>query len=322
MHGTMLPIQTASHTEAGRRRMNQDAVAVVELPGGRTLLAVADGMGGHSAGEEASRRALEVLQRELWHGADLASAVLAANSEVFAAASANPEWEGMGTTLVAVLVANGSYVVANVGDSRAYRVDATGVNLITTDHSIMAEAAAKGSAAIAEVEKSRWRNALTRALGTTPEVEVDIFGPFQFDAPHTLLLCSDGLYRTLSDSDIANCLSDVTDLDAAIRQLTRLSFERGSKDNISAVAIAFGARSSVAAPIPALLNEVAIRNVALGARDSFIAARRQSGSRSRHHSSKRRRWLRRLKERWRKYDAFVALAIIVSLFWYLLVRLG
>src|SRR5690606_4227177 len=112
-------------------------------------------------------------------------------------ASESPEWHGMGTTLVALLIAGNRYTIASVGDSRAYRVDAAGVRQITVDHSLMAEAERNGDDAAEQLAGSPLRHALTRALGTEPQVEVDVFGPFDVEVPHTVVLCSDGLYRSI-----------------------------------------------------------------------------------------------------------------------------
>lgn len=233
-------LRTGCHTECGRRPVNQDAVLAVRLADGRELVAVADGMGGHSAGEIASQRALETLWTRLKAGAALRVAVAEANAAVHAEAAANPAWTGMGTTLVAMLRAGSSYEIANVGDSRAYRITTEAVTQITTDHSFVAEAAREARLATHDLVRSRWRNALTRALGTDGDVEVDCFGPFDADEPHAVLLCSDGLYRSVSDDVLRRHVGSATDPWAAARSLAAEAYQNGSSDNISAAVILMG----------------------------------------------------------------------------------
>jgi len=233
-----LHIQTAVHTLAGRRPINQDAVAVQDLPGGRKLLALADGMGGHQAGEVASRKALEALSDALAAGATLDAAVKAANAAVHSAALDREDWQGMGTTLVALLQTGTRYEIASVGDSRAYRIDTAGIRQVTSDHSVAAEATRAG-ADQAEIAASPWRNAVTRAIGTAPAVEVDVFGPFDCTVPHTVVLCSDGLYRVVSNQRIRDHVYGAGDLAAAVWRLAREALDGGSTDNISVIVARF-----------------------------------------------------------------------------------
>ena len=230
----------AVYTHRGRRKANQDAVLLHSFGEDRTLVAVADGMGGHAAGEVASARALQTLLAEIEGGADLGDAIQAANSAVHAQAVANPQQSGMGTTLVVLLREGGSYRIANVGDSRAYRIDADGVAQITRDHSFVAEAVREGRLSADEVTRTPWRNALTRAVGTDADTEADVFGPFPVASDHAILLCSDGLYRTVPDADLQRYLLASEGLQAGVNSLAALAFRRGSDDNISAAAAEFG----------------------------------------------------------------------------------
>lgn len=230
---------TASFTHAGRRRANQDAVVVRRLGDGSDLVAVADGMGGHAAGEIASRMALEVLIAELETGTPLRSAVAAANTALYTRARERSEWHGMGTTLVVLLRTAGKFWIANVGDSRAYLINAGDIRQITRDHSFSAEAAQAGTMSRDEVEASPWRNALTRAIGTDELVEVDVFGPYPVQPQHAVLLCSDGLYRAVPDDVIRTYLVGTTDLSTAAQALAALAYRRGSDDNISVAVVEF-----------------------------------------------------------------------------------
>lgn len=223
----------------GRRRVNQDAVLAISLPGGGELIAVADGMGGHASGEVASRLALDALRAAVESGADLRAAVQAANAKVYAEATSRPEREGMGTTLVALLRTGSTYMVANVGDSRAYRVDRDGIRQVTADHSFVADAIRSGDLTAAEAASSPWRNAVTRAVGTDPVVEVDCHGPFETGEVHSVVLCTDGLYRDLSDEELGREVRTAEPA-AAVRSLAAAAYAAGSDDNISVAVVSYG----------------------------------------------------------------------------------
>lgn len=229
----------AQYTDRGRRPSNEDAVIARSWPDGRAVLAVADGLGGHSAGEVAANRALEVLVAALDSGVSLREAVRTANAAVLAEGRSRPELQGMGTTLVALLLQDGQYHVANVGDSRAYRIQGAMIEQITRDHSFVAEAVRSGELSADEAVRSPWKNALTRSLGAEPDVDVDVFGPFRADEPHIVVLCSDGLYRTLADARIRDELTGGLSLESAVRTLGRLAVEYGSDDNVTVAAIQF-----------------------------------------------------------------------------------
>jgi len=231
--------RAAGYTHTGRRKSNQDAVVVRTFASGAELVAIADGMGGHLAGEVASALALESLVASLEAGASLRDSVVAANARVHAESAAHPDRQGMGTTLVALLRDGDGYHIANVGDSRAYRVEAETILRLTDDHSFVAEALRDGSMSAEEAARSPWRNALTRAIGTDPSVQVDVFGPFEVDAPHAVLLCTDGLYRAVDDDVIREYVLSVGELATVAETLAALAFRRGSDDNISVAVIEF-----------------------------------------------------------------------------------
>lgn len=232
--------RSAVSTVQGRRPTNQDAVLDVRLPNGRHLVAVADGMGGHNSGEVASALALECLESELRAGSSLRDAMAAANRAVYDAARRDPTRAGMGTTLVALLRTEAVYQIANVGDSRAYRIDRHGIRRISRDHSFAEEAVHNALMAPDEIARSPWRNALTRSIGTQESVEVDLFGPFEIAGrPHNVMLCSDGLYRGLSDEAAWHHLISAPDPNTAARSLIDLSLRHGSDDNVSVAVVQF-----------------------------------------------------------------------------------
>lgn len=228
----------AHHSIPGRRPYQEDSVFADALSDGRILVAVADGMGGHAAGEVASALALETLRESLEAGIDLGEAFRLANEKVHKK-SQEPGKQGMGTTLVAVVIEGDAYRVANVGDSRGYRLNGDGIERMTQDHSFVAEAMKRGQSE-EEATASQWRDALTRAIGTDPKVETDVFGPFPVTKDSALILCSDGLYKTLRDTDLRDIFRRSGGPKGACQTLVSAAYERGSDDNISVVVAEFG----------------------------------------------------------------------------------
>ena len=225
---------------SGRRKSNQDAVVAGRFADGRELIAIADGMGGHQGGAVASQAALDALVEALGGGGNLRDGVIAANDAVYRAAQDNPSWTGMGTTLVALLRTGDQYTIANVGDSRAYVIKTDSIQQITADHSFVAEALRANQMSAEEARSSRWKNALTRAIGTDAQVEVDEFGPFEAQEAHSVVLCSDGLHGSVSDDGLQQCVVHNRDVWAAAMCLADEAFRNGSKDNISVVVVRFG----------------------------------------------------------------------------------
>ena len=311
-------LRHGAHTQAGRRPTNQDGVLVEVLADGRTLLALADGMGGHRAGEEASRVALTELGAEVRAGRSLVEAFRTANHAVYTAGQERPEWKGMGTTLVALLVEQGSYAIANVGDSRAYRLSAAGVIRLTADHSVLEEARRTGPEAVRAVDGTKWKHALTRAVGTEPEVEVDSFGPFSASEAHAVLLCSDGLYEVIPEAalgDFAEGLEE-EDLDTAARALADRAYEGGSTDNISVVLGSFGSHGP-GRPEPAgspLGTEPVRRSIAAAPRVVPLVGLEPESRARRRRRGRMKGWVR-------QYDPVLAVAIVMIvsglLLWFL-----
>lgn len=225
----------ATESIAGLRPYQEDSVLTLVLPDGRTLVAVADGMGGHAAGEVASALALETLVAEVTGGTPLGEAFARANQEVHAK-SREPGKAGMGTTLVAMLLDGGSYEVANVGDSRGYLMTGDGIKQITEDHSFVAEAMKRGQSE-EEALNSKWKDALTKSIGTDDEVTADVFGPFPVDPNTAVMLCSDGCYKTLRNDDLWDIFVKSGGPRGAAQSLVSEAYDRGSDDNIT-VAIA------------------------------------------------------------------------------------
>jgi protein phosphatase len=238
MSQTDTQLRLATESIPGARPYQEDAVLTRTLPDGRVLLAVADGMGGHAAGDVASALALETLLDALEEGRALEEAFHRANERVHARAQ-EPDKAGMGTTLVAMLLEDEEYRVANVGDSRGYLVTGDGIRRITEDHSFVAEAVKRGESED-RMRESRWKDVLTRSIGNEPEVEVDTFGPFPVEPDSAVILCSDGLYKTLEDDDLLDLFRRSGGPRAASQTMVSTALERGSDDNITMAVAEFG----------------------------------------------------------------------------------
>jgi protein phosphatase len=234
-------VRYAGASEAGRvRAVNQDSYFVGRLPSGGILAVVADGMGGHQTGEVASQKAVDIIQRELSRSrahppTAIARAVQAANLEIFEYASDYPEHQGMGTTLTTVYLDDQVGLVGHIGDSRAYLIRNGRVTQLTQDHSWVAERVRQGVLSESEAKRHRWRNVITNALGTTPEIKLDIAG-FEVQAGDRLLLCSDGVSMLFSEEAMAAIVCS-HDPEGAVRALIEGANMRGSPDNITAVVL-------------------------------------------------------------------------------------
>jgi PPM family protein phosphatase len=203
----------------------------------RQLFAVADGMGGHRAGEVASATAIETLETAYRAGRPLPQAVEEANAAVFHKAEANPEMKGMGTTLTAVaLTEGGTAVLGHVGDSRAYLIRNGGVTRVTEDHSLVEQLVREGRLRPEEAAHHPQKAIITRALGIDPEVEVDRY-EVDLRPGDRLLVCSDGLTNMVSDSSIGGVLGGQADAQQVADTLVEMANDAGGDDNITVVVI-------------------------------------------------------------------------------------
>lgn len=225
-------------SDTGRvRQANEDSYLVVD-----GLFAVADGMGGHQAGEVASHLALETLQSEFdAAGTDvLVRAVENANHTLVSRSAADPELAGMGTTLVAMALVEASgrdaIGVVNVGDSRLYLMSDGELAQITEDHSLVATMERQGRLTAAEAAVHPQRNILTRALGIDGTVLVDSWEILPVIGDR-YLICSDGLFNEVDENRIAATLRRLADPNEACRELIRLANEGGGRDNITCVVV-------------------------------------------------------------------------------------
>jgi serine/threonine protein phosphatase PrpC len=225
----------AGLTDTGLTRATNEDALLIEPP----LYAVADGMGGHRAGEIASRVALEELLASAPARLDakaLGRAVRAANRGVIAAATKSRTRTGMGTTLTAVMVDGASLAVAHVGDSRAYLLHSGRLERLTDDHSMVGDLIREGSLTEDEARFHPQRSVITRALGSDPNMVADVF-EVEGDPGDRVLLATDGLTSMLADEFIGEILVAEKDPERAVQTLVDAANRAGGYDNITVVVV-------------------------------------------------------------------------------------
>ena len=231
-------VQTASRSDVGRvRSVNQDVCGEFENAEGYRLLVVADGMGGHSGGETASRLALENIGRVFRSdfaepGTLLARAFRVANDEIFRVGASDPALHGMGTTGVAILIGPGEEGwVAHIGDSRAYRLRDGRFEQLTEDHSWVHEEIRRGKITADEAREHPMKNVLLRSIGVVPNAEATVT-PIDLKLQDCFLLCSDGLWGEVGDRAIAEVLARESP-SRAVGELVDLANAHGGSDNVT-----------------------------------------------------------------------------------------
>jgi protein phosphatase len=231
-------LRTAAHTDVGlRRRGNEDRFAIDPELG---LCLVADGMGGHSAGQVASELAATTVLTSLRErkGSDasasekLRCALEDANRAIYQAARQNSLYSGMGTTIVALLVEGERAALAHVGDSRAYRVRGGRIRQLTDDHSVVGELLRRHEITADDARDHPHRHMLTRALGVRGYVQPDL-AELTLARGDRFVLCSDGLTNHVEDHEIAKLNAEPGSLEACCEALIALANRRGGEDNIT-----------------------------------------------------------------------------------------
>jgi len=239
-------MHVSAHTDIGQQKQtNEDAVVTAQFDE-VSLLVVADGMGGHAAGDVASEEATTELEARVSaaltdgrtdYESILEEAIESANERVQEHAEADASRSGMGTTVVAAIVDDEQIVIGNVGDSRAYDVDSEvdvddALTQITVDHSFVQELISEGEITPEEATTHPQRHVLTQALGTEGEVDPDFFSPV---VTGYLLLCSDGLTEEVSEETIREVINDASGIETATDELVQKANENGGSDNISVI---------------------------------------------------------------------------------------
>lgn len=237
-------------TSKGRiRETNQDYYYIstnLEYP----LFIIADGMGGHKAGEVASKMAVEIISSSLESDIknldledeyivnSIKNSIWRANEEIYKKSQEREECSGMGTTVTLAWDVNGKIYIGHVGDSRAYLLRSNELYQITEDHSLVEELIRNGSISREEARHHPQKNVITRAVGTSKEIHVDIIVKEKLKGD-ILLLCTDGLTNMLNDEEIKELLLVNDDIQKACEYLVDRSNDKGGFDNISVVAIKY-----------------------------------------------------------------------------------
>ncbi|MGL5086558.1 MAG: Stp1/IreP family PP2C-type Ser/Thr phosphatase [Clostridium sp.] len=220
------------------RQLNEDYAKFVENEIFKAYV-VADGMGGHNAGEVASKMATEKIVSYIEENFNdenkeeiLKKAVLYANKEVYGFSHKEEEYTGMGTTLTACLITNEKIQVANVGDSSCFGIIKNKIEKITKDHSLVQELLDLGTINEEQASKHPQKNVITRAIGTKNWVDIDVFN-IEFGKFETLMLCSDGLSNEVNKDEILSVIKESDNFDTACEKLVDIAKSRGGRDNIT-----------------------------------------------------------------------------------------
>lgn len=241
-------IEVGKSTDVGRTRpLNEDSYYVSEYVEQFDAIyaMVADGMGGHQAGEVASAAAIgEVsafINKYFTDGLDdeqikklLVSAIKSANDKVYRLSRADEHMSGMGTTLTLLLKTGKQIYIAHVGDSRAYVIHGESIHRVTTDHSMVEELLKSGQITPKQAQNHPQKNIITRAIGTEPTISADTY-QLSSQPGDIYLLCTDGLTNMLSDGRIISLIRENEHLDTAAKILTQAANEQGGQDNITVV---------------------------------------------------------------------------------------
>ena len=239
-------MQIEFQTNVGRKRKsNQDTVGVYTNKKGIVIGIVADGMGGHQAGDTASQLAVTGLgssweqtaletQEEVarW----LVSAIQKENKEIYEEGNTHPEKFGMGTTIVTAVILKDEMLVAHVGDSRGYIIRDQAIKQLTSDHSLVNELVKTGEITSAMAQRHPKKNVLLRSVGVPGEVDVDV-SVFAVKNQDYILLCSDGLSNMLSDREIKQIILNRSTLSDKVNHLIEEANEAGGNDNITVLLI-------------------------------------------------------------------------------------
>jgi protein phosphatase len=238
-------VKLFSITDVGKRReLNEDYIFTCDKPVGNlpNLFIVADGMGGHNAGDYASKHTVEKVVESVRANADeydpeniLQDAIDKANTYIYEMASTDANMQGMGTTIVAVSVRDDDVIVANVGDSRMYVVNDF-ITQVTKDHSLVEEMVDMGGIDREAARTHPDKNIITRAVGVKDYVLVDFFS-MKITEKEKLLLCTDGLTNMLTDDEILGIILNSRDLEEAGKNLIKEANIKGGRDNIAVVLI-------------------------------------------------------------------------------------
>lgn len=228
------------------REINEDSYNMIAgYPGVPISFIIADGMGGHNSGEIASKMAVDIISNHVLQlpgllakeeniTAIIEQMMMKANAEVYLVSQEQESTHGMGTTLIITIVYNRKIYVGHIGDSRVYLLRDGQLQRMTTDHSFIEELVRNGSLTREEAEKHPSKNILTRALGCSETIQVDVFS-VDMKENDVYLMCTDGLTNTLDENEIKEIIENNKDLEFACNELIRRANEKGGEDNITVI---------------------------------------------------------------------------------------
>jgi serine/threonine protein phosphatase PrpC len=241
-------MRMAIQTDIGRvRQVNEDRAAIQPELNGLSLAIVADGMGGHQAGDIASQMAVEMIQTSLKSLQSdmpieeckrvLREAIELANGNIYDFAAGQENYHGMGTTVIVVIASQERLIIGHIGDSRAYKIGHESIIQLTEDHTLVNELVRNGQISPEEADHHPRRNWITRALGTEPGVNVDIY-EYAWTHGETILLCSYGLSGLVDTRHLQEIVQSSASLDEAAGQLIHSALQAGGDDNITVILLA------------------------------------------------------------------------------------
>lgn len=280
-----MKLAVGARTDVGRVRQANEDSFFIQAP----LFVVADGMGGHVAGDVASATAVEVVQNEMAQAdasepGSLAAILSEANSAIYEKAAADQTLHGMGTTCTLLLIGDGRAQIAHVGDSRAYLLRDGALRQVTEDHTLVARMVAEGQLTPEEAEHHPQRSMITRTLGVDPDVEVDLIS-LDLAQGDRILMCSDGLNSMLAAQAIQDVLVRQPDPQSAADELVEQAIAAGGEDNVTVVVVDVGAEQRGSAP-------PATAPVDQGARHDTDRSGETGYHRALEVTPRRRRWRR------------------------------
>lgn len=234
-------------SDVGLMRENNEDAMYVSVDDNLPLYIVADGMGGHNAGDVASNMAVDIIKDEFISSKGnlnsprkikkfIVNTIEKANEIIYERSLNELDYEGMGTTVVLGYYFDNKIYIGHVGDSRAYILTDDSIKQITEDHTLVNELVKKGSITESQALHHPQRNYITQALGTSMEIKIDT-DIVDFKRGDTLLLCSDGFYNMLDQRTILEAIRENTYLEDGLRALVNMANENGGKDNITVIAI-------------------------------------------------------------------------------------
>lgn len=238
-------MESFARTDIGvKRQVNQDYIFCAENSVGTfpNLFIVADGMGGHKAGDYASKTCVDCVVNSIKNStlktpiSVMEEAINRANEQIFREAKNNSDYEGMGTTFVSAVIIDDTLYAANIGDSRLYVINDADIRQVTQDHSLVEEMIRNGEIERKEARLHPNKNIITRALGTTQAVTADYF-EVELKKGDIILMCSDGLSNMMEDEDIMYVVRRYAQVDTAANKLVEKANDCGGKDNISIILI-------------------------------------------------------------------------------------